>query len=68
MATYRLTCFPDSRSWWQSAVLNRAFFAPRFTLKNRPAECPESYQPRLIRGKLLSCSDFSESTCVTSDF
>ena len=33
MATYRLSCFTDSRSWRRSAVLNRAFFAPKLTLK-----------------------------------
>ena len=36
MATYRLSCFPDSRSWRRSAVLNRTFFPPQITLKNSP--------------------------------
>ena len=63
MATYCLSCFPDSRSWQHSAVLNRAFFK-RFTLKNSSAECPESYRPHQNSIKLLTCSDFSENRCA----
>ena len=40
------------------------FSPPRFTLKNSPAECPESYRSHPIRVKLLSCSDFSEACCA----
>ena len=43
MATYRLSCFPDSRSWQQSAVLNRAFFSPT----NYPQKPPHAVSVKL---------------------
>ena len=52
----------------QSNRLAFLFFPPQFTLKNRPTECPASYRPHQNRIELLTCSDFSESTCVTFDF
>ena len=51
----------------QSNRLAFLFSPPRFTLKNRSAECPESYQPHPNRVKLLSCSDFLETCCVTPE-
>ena len=40
------------------------FSPPRITLKNRPTPCPGNYHPHPKRIKLLTCSDFSESTCA----
>ncbi len=49
----------------QSNRLAFLFSPPRFILKNSPMEYPESYRPYPNNIKQLSCSDFSERTCVT---
>ena len=48
----------------QSLRLAFLFSPSQFTLKNRPAPCPESYHPHRNLVKLLTCSDFSKSTCA----
>ena len=48
----------------QSTRLAFFVFCPQFTLKNSPAECPKSYRPHQNSIKLLTCSDFFESTCA----
>ena len=48
----------------QSNRLAFLFSPQRLTLKNRPEECPKSYHPHPNRIKLLSSSNFSESTCA----
>ena len=48
----------------QSLRLAFLFSPPQFPLKKRPAPCPKSYHPHPNSVKLLTCSDFFESTCA----